>query len=224
MNRPPRPPRHPAARTHVACTHLAGTHGARGSAARRAAVLTVVLVLALVTGCDDPPVGTPSSSGRTVPGAENLANCPETPSRPPVTNGLPDISLPCLGNGPDIRLADLRGPLVINVWAQWCPPCRQESPYLAELQKKAGDKVKLMGIDYDDPRADEAVKFATEQKLDYPHLIDSDKQTKVPFKIGGPPLTAFVDKNGALVHIHYGVLKSQQELDQLVKDKLGVTW
>jgi thiol-disulfide isomerase/thioredoxin len=187
-------------------------------------VLAVVLVLALVTGCDDPPVGTPSSSGRTVPGAENLVNCPELPWLPPAANGLPDIKLPCLGNGPDVRLADLRGPLVINVWAQWCPPCRQESPYLAELQKKAGSKVKLIGIDYDDPRADEAVKFATEQKLDYPHLIDADKQTKVPFKIGGPPLTAFVDKNGALVHIHYGVLKSQQELDQLVKDKLGVTW
>ncbi|QNE23095.1 TlpA family protein disulfide reductase [Kribbella qitaiheensis] len=141
-----------------------------------------------------------------------------------MTNGLPDISLPCLGNGPDTRLADLRGPLVINVWAQWCPPCRQESPYLADLQKKAGAKVKLIGIDYDDPRADEAVKFAVEQKLDYPHLVDQDKQARVPFKIGGPPLTAFVDKDGALVHIHYGAFSSQQELDQLVKDKLGVTW
>jgi cytochrome c biogenesis protein CcmG, thiol:disulfide interchange protein DsbE len=193
------------------------------------AVLTVALaLLALLAGCGDQKADNPGATGstksRTVAGAEKLVACPSTQSRPPVANGLPDISLPCLGNGPDIRLADLRGPLVINVWAQWCPPCRQESPYLAELQKKAGGKVQLIGIDYDDPRADEAVKFAVAQKLDYPHLVDQDKQTRVPFKIGGPPLTAFVDKDGALVHIHYGVLSSQQELDQLVKDKLGVTW
>jgi cytochrome c biogenesis protein CcmG/thiol:disulfide interchange protein DsbE len=196
------------------------------SRTRLYAVLAVVI--ALLAGCGDhqadDPGATGSTKSRAVAGAEKLVACPSTQSKPPVANGLPDISLPCLGNGPDVRLADLRGPLVINVWAQWCPPCRQESPYLAELQKKAGDKVKLIGIDYDDPRADEAVKFAVAQKLDYPHLVDQDKQTRVPFKIGGPPLTAFVDKNGALVHIHNGAFSSQQELDQLVKDKLGVTW
>jgi cytochrome c biogenesis protein CcmG/thiol:disulfide interchange protein DsbE len=188
----------------------------------------LVLLLALLAGCGDQkaanPAATGSSSNRAVAGSDKLVACPSTQSRPPVPNGLPDISLPCLGNGPDTRLADLRGPLVINVWAQWCPPCRQESPFLAELQKKAGDKVKLIGIDYDDPRADEAVKFAVAQKLDYPHLVDQDKQTRVPFKIGGPPLTAFVDKDGALVHIHYGAFSSQDQLNQLVKDKLGVTW
>jgi cytochrome c biogenesis protein CcmG/thiol:disulfide interchange protein DsbE len=190
---------------------------------RRYAVLAIVL--ALLAGCDNAPAAAPGATGgSTVAGAGKLVACPSTPSRPPVTNGLPDISLPCLGNGPDVRLADLRGPLVINVWAQWCPPCRQESPYLAALQKKAGGKVKLIGIDYDDPRADEAVKFAIAQQLDYPHLVDSDKQTRVPFKIGGPPLTAFVDSSGALVHIHYGAFKSQQELDQLVEEKLGVSW
>ncbi|WP_232828355.1 TlpA family protein disulfide reductase [Kribbella monticola] len=195
---------------------------------RRYAVLAALALLAVLAGCGDQPAAGPGAAGtgsaKAVAGADKLVPCPTAESRPPVANGLPDISLPCLGNGPDVRLADLRGPLVINVWAQWCPPCRQESPYLAELQKKAGAKVKLIGIDYDDPRADEAVKFAIAQKLDYPHLVDSDKQTRVPFKIGGPPLTAFVDAKGALLHIHYGAFKSQQELDQLVEEKLGVSW
>lgn len=133
------------------------------------------------------------------------------------------MSLPCLGDGPDIRLADLRGPLVVNVWAQWCGPCRDEAPYLAELQKKANGKVKLLGIDYADPRSELAVKFAREHGLDYPHLVDADKAVQQPLKIGGPPLTAFVDADGKVVHVHRGVLKSQQELDQLVQDKLGVT-
>jgi cytochrome c biogenesis protein CcmG/thiol:disulfide interchange protein DsbE len=164
-----------------------------------------------------------TSSRSAVAGADKLTACPSTPSRPPVSNGLPDVSLPCLGNGPDIRLADLRGPLLVNVWAQWCPPCRAEAPYLAELQKKAGGKVQLLGIDYDDPRAELAVKFAVEHELTYPHLVDADKVLHQPFKIGGPPVTAFVDQDGAVAYVHHGPFKSQQQLDQLVKDKLGVT-
>jgi thiol-disulfide isomerase/thioredoxin len=186
-------------------------------------VLAAVLALALLAGCDDPPMPSGLVS-KSADGADKLEMCPHTPSLPPVSNGLPDLSLPCLGIGPDIRLADLRGPLLINVWAQWCPPCRQESPYLAELHRKAGTKVQLIGIDYDDPLPVQAIKFAVEQKLDYPHLVDTDKQTRVPFQIGGPPLTVFVDAKGAMVHVHYGAFKSQQELDQLVKDKLGVSW
>ena len=157
-------------------------------------------------------------------GADQLEACPSAPSRPPVTNGLPDISLPCLGSGPDVRLADLRGPLVINVWAQWCGPCRDEAPYLAELRRRPG-KVKMLGIDYDDPRPELAVKFAGASRA-WPIRMSSTRtrQIQQALKIGGPPLTAFVDENGAVAYMHRGVFTSQQQLDQLVKDKLGVTW
>jgi thiol-disulfide isomerase/thioredoxin len=111
---------------------------------------------------------------------------------------------------------------VINIWAQWCGPCREEAPYLAELHRKAGGKLKLLGIDYIDTRPDLAVKFAIEQHWDYPHLVDREKQLQQPLKIGGPPLTVFVDKDGAVVHVHRKPITSQHELDQLVKDKLGV--
>ncbi|GAA1590129.1 hypothetical protein GCM10009804_52900 [Kribbella hippodromi] len=156
-----------------------------------------------------------------VPGADKLAGCPATPSKPPVGNGLPDISLPCLGAGPDIRLADLRGPLVINVWAQWCGPCRDEAPYLATLAKSA--KVTMLGIDYDDPRPELAVKFAADEGLTYPHVADQDKAIQKALKVGGPPLTAFVDSSGAIAYVHRGVLTSQNQLNQLVEDKLGIT-
>ena len=163
----------------------------------------------------------PKTSSNAVAGADQLADCPSTPSKPPVSNALPDLTLPCLGDGPDIRLADLRGPLVVNVWAQWCGPCRDEAPYLAQLAKTG--KVQMLGIDYADPRPELAVKFATDEGLAYPHLVDVDKTIQRALKVAGPPLTAFIDKDGAVVYVHRGVLTSQQQLDQLVRDKLGVT-
>jgi len=67
------------------------------------------------------------------------------------------------------------------------------------------------------------VSFATDEGLAYPHLVDQDKAIQSPLKVGGPPLTAFVNQDGVVVFVHRGVLTSQQQLDQLVKDKLGVT-
>ncbi|WP_410788907.1 TlpA family protein disulfide reductase [Kribbella sp. C-35] len=185
----------------------------------------VVLVLSVtLAACGSERAGdsgTPSSGRSTVAGADKLKACPSAPSKPPVSNGLPEITLPCLGSGPDVRLADLRGPLVINVWAQWCGPCRDEAPYLAALAKSG--KVTMLGIDYDDPRPELAVKFAGEEGLAYPHVIDQDKAIQRALKVGGPPLTAFVDDKGEVAHVHHGVLTSQQQLDTLLKEKLGVT-
>ncbi|WP_350279476.1 TlpA disulfide reductase family protein [Kribbella sp. HUAS MG21] len=182
-------------------------------------VLSATLAACGAEAADEPGASSPGRSA--VTGADKLEACPATPSKPPVGNGLPDVSLPCLGNGPDVRLADLRGPLVVNVWAQWCGPCRDEAPYLAALAKSG--KVSMLGIDYADPRPELAVKFAAEQGLDYPHVKDQDKAIQRALKVGGPPLTAFVNADGAVAYVHRGVLTSQQQLDQLVEDKLGVT-
>ncbi|MFF0338664.1 TlpA family protein disulfide reductase [Kribbella sp. NPDC004875] len=199
--------------------------GSRTSSRRARSLLgaTAGAALAiLLAACGtDSPAAAPSASQAPVAGADRLTACPATPSKPPTTNSLPDVSLPCLGDGPDVRLADLRGPLVVNVWAQWCGPCREEAPYLAKLAKSG--KVKMLGIDYDDPRPELAVKFATDEGLVYPHLVDTDKAIKQALRVGGPPLTAFVDADGTVAYVHRGVLTSQQQLDQLVKDKLGVT-
>jgi thiol-disulfide isomerase/thioredoxin len=185
-------------------------------------VVALVLSATLAACGSDRPddSSTPPSQSSAVAGADTLEACPTAPSKPPVGHGLPDVSLPCLGTGPDVRLADLRGPLVINVWAQWCGPCRDEAPYLAALAKSG--KVTMLGIDYDDPRPELAVKFAGEEGLAYPHVVDRDKAIQRALKVGGPPLTVFVGSDGAVAYVHRGVLTSQQQLDQLVKDKLGV--
>jgi len=187
---------------------------------RTALGLIVGLVALTACGPEQADSSQPQATSSQRAGADKLMACPSTPSKPPVSNALPDVTLPCLGDGPDIRLADLRGPLVLNVWAQWCGPCRDEAPYLAELAKTG--KVRMLGIDYADPRPELAVKFATDEGLAYPHLVDSDKAIQRALKVAGPPLTAFVDKDGAVAYVHRGVLTSQQQLDQLVREKLGV--
>ena len=67
--------------------------------------------------------------------AAGIEDCPRSdPDVPAVTSGLPDLVLACLGGGREVRLAGLRGqPMMINVWAQWCGPCREEAPFISEV-------------------------------------------------------------------------------------------
>ena len=73
------------------------------------------------------------------------------------------------------------------------------------------------------PRPDQAVTFATEHDLDYPHLSDPDKQLAKPLRIPGPPMTIFVTAKGEIAYSHVGPFTSQEQLDRLVREKLGVT-
>ncbi|HEU4674594.1 MAG TPA: TlpA disulfide reductase family protein [Motilibacteraceae bacterium] len=158
--------------------------------------------------------------------AAGLAPCPATASAAPVADGLPDVTLPCLGSGPAVRLSDLRGtPTVLNVWGQWCGPCREEAPHFQALHAAAGDKVRVLGVDFDDdPTA--ALRFAASLGLTYPSLMDQDGALKVPFRILGArglPLTYFVDAQGKVVGQKVGPVKDDAELRALVKRYLGVS-
>lgn len=155
-----------------------------------------------------------------------IADCPpsdpDVPARP---DGLPEVTLPCLGGDSQVRLAGLRGkPTVINVWAQWCGPCRAEAPFLQQLQAGAGDRLNLIGIDFVDPRPELAIEFAREAGWNYPQLVDADKAVAPGLKVVGPPQTILVDADGKIVHTHPGPFRSADEAKQLIGDKLGVRW
>jgi thiol-disulfide isomerase/thioredoxin len=156
--------------------------------------------------------------------AAGIADCPvadpHVPARP---DGLPEITLDCLGADSSVRLAGLRGtPLVINVWAQWCGPCRDEAPYLAEAAALTADQVQFLGIDYVDPRPELAVEFAEAAGWRYPHLVDPDKAIAPDLRIVGPPQTIFVDADGRITHRHPGPLISTEQLTELIHTHLGV--
>jgi cytochrome c biogenesis protein CcmG/thiol:disulfide interchange protein DsbE len=171
-----------------------------------------------------PSPAPPDGSVRPTPDAE-VPPCSGDQAGTPVEGGLPDIALDCLGAGPAVNLAKVRGkPLIVNVWAQWCTPCRAEAPYLAELARKApAQGVLVYGIDFIDPRPELARAFAREHGLAYPHLTDPDKQLGRPLKLIGPPATVFVGADGVVREIHRGPFTSYQQLRALARDELGVT-
>lgn len=196
---------------------------------RRLAVLVTGLVV--LAGCSA-PVPAPTRTA-TVPAnaalasarvAAGIPDCPDAdPAATPVTGGLPATTLSCLGGERTLNLAGLRGrPTVVNLWAQWCPPCRQEAPYLREASASLGDRVLVLGVDYDDPRPDWAIEFASLVGWTHPHVVDPSRSVAGPLQVQGIPLTLFVDAQGRIVHRHAGPFTSTGQLEELVETYLGV--
>lgn len=138
----------------------------------------------------------------------------------PVADGLPATVFPCLGPGPEVNLAGLRGkPVVLNVWASWCPPCREEMPLITDLAADAGDSLVVLGIDVDDdPQA--AADYAAAAGL--ASVIDTDSITRVTLGWTGPPVTYFVRADGVIAHTSYGAIPDEATLRGLVATHLGV--
>ncbi|HSE56419.1 MAG TPA: TlpA disulfide reductase family protein [Nocardioidaceae bacterium] len=139
-----------------------------------------------------------------------------------VEGGLPEVTLRCLGGGQDVDLAGLRGPLVVNLWAQWCGPCREELPYYQQLHERADGKVDVVGIDYQDTLPAKALELADQTGVTYPLLADPEAQVRVPFRVRGLPGVVLVDADGTVVHVEYVVIRSYDQLRELVEEHLGV--
>jgi thiol-disulfide isomerase/thioredoxin len=113
-------------------------------------------------------------------------------------------------------------PTVINFWAQSCGPCRDESPHLEEAYQRAGDRVRILGVDWQDQSPGRALAFADELGLTYPQVADPEGVTRAALSMVGLPVTVFVDASGEIVHIQTGALVSFTQLQQLIAEYLGV--
>lgn len=137
------------------------------------------------------------------------------------SSDLPAITLPCLGGGSDVDLSTLEGPLVINLFAQWCGPCRAEMPYYQELHQKAGGQVTVVGVDYLDTRPDLALELVRQTGVTYPLLADPSGSLRKPFGIRGLPGVVLVKADGT-VDVQFRVVRSYAELRDVVEDGLDV--
>jgi thiol-disulfide isomerase/thioredoxin len=143
----------------------------------------------------------------------------------PVEGGLPQVTLPCLGGGRDVDLSSLRGPLVVNLWASWCGPCRKEMPILQDFHKAYGDRVQVLGIDYQDVQTEAAMDLVRETGATYPLLADPQSVLSgaAPFPVlRGLPFLALVDADGRVVHQEFTIVESRRQLVELVERHLGI--
>lgn len=130
----------------------------------------------------------------------------------------PAFSLPTLDD-PDVRLgtADLVGrPAVINFWASWCAPCREEAPLLAAAAKENPD-ISFLGVNFLDGIAD-ARRYETEFKVDYPSVRDANgRVAKQRYSVTGAPETIFLDNRGRVVGVYIGAF-TEADLKRLLED------
>jgi thiol-disulfide isomerase/thioredoxin len=113
--------------------------------------------------------------------------------------------------------------MMINIWAQWCGPCREEAPYLSEVAKQNKSGLMIVGIDHDDPQPELAIEFARLSTWKYPQLSDPDVVLRAALQISGPPQTFFVRPDGTIAYRHAGSFDSAEEIRDLARKHLGVS-
>ncbi|HEU4706418.1 MAG TPA: TlpA disulfide reductase family protein [Solirubrobacterales bacterium] len=122
----------------------------------------------------------------------------------------------------EARLAKLHGyPVVVNVWASWCGPCRFEFPVLQKLSARYGRRVAFLGINSEDSN-DAAETFLEEDPVPYPSYTDPGKKTAESLGVHvGFPDTAFYDAEGKLVYLKQGPYAKGSELEADVRRYAG---
>lgn len=131
---------------------------------------------------------------------------------------------PLLGAlAPDFTLLDLDGrpwtlsqfrgkPVLLNFWATWCPPCRKEMPDLQRFSAQYGDRVQLLGVNWDYQADDEVRTFLDEYAITYPTLMDRAGEVIVRYRLTGLPVTFWIDEAGFIRGLWLGAMQESDIL------------
>lgn len=151
--------------------------------------------------------------------AKDVESCVRLPTEQPGArkNGdrLPRRTLPCLVAGPAVELSELGGrPVVINLWATWCRPCRDEMPVLQDAQRRYGNRVEFLGVNTkDDPTR--AGLLLQEMGITYPQVVDFEGDLLAYTRVPGLPVTLVLHSDGRIAGRHVGAL-NRKRLDALI--------
>ena len=119
-------------------------------------------------------------------------------------NLAPDFTLPS-NVGDNVRLAEQRGNVVLlNFWASWCAPCRQEMPHLNAISEQFSPLgFSMLGVNVDENKGD-AERAIKALKVSFPVLFDSENLVAELFKVDAMPTTVIIDRDGNLRYLHRG--------------------
>ncbi|NNF66633.1 MAG: TlpA family protein disulfide reductase [Gammaproteobacteria bacterium] len=139
------------------------------------------------------------------------------------SNDAPDFALKSLA-GENVRLSELRGQVVmINFWASWCGPCRQEMPHLEALhQRYESLGFTLLGINVEQERRD-ADRMLADMELSFPILFDNRNAVSKLYGVIAMPSTVLIDRSGQVRYVHNGYKSGyekeyQNQVRSLIKE------
>ncbi|HWH15190.1 MAG TPA: TlpA disulfide reductase family protein, partial [Miltoncostaeaceae bacterium] len=152
---------------------------------RLATLIAVAVALVALAGCD--------------------ASDATRPAPPDERRAAPELVLPRLDGRGELRLAEYRGrPVVLNFWASWCEPCREEMPALARFARDQR-RVAVVGVAVNDAPA-RSRAFARRAGVGFPLAVDREAGAAGRFGVSGLPVTVFIDAEGRIVRTVRGVV------------------
>ena len=112
----------------------------------------------------------------------------------------PNFTFPDL-NGQQVSLSDLRGKVVlVNIWATWCPPCRQEMPSIQKLYERfKGENFEILAVSIDSTGREVVAPFMRTMNLTFPALLDPGENIRPLYGVTGVPESFIIDKEGIVV-------------------------
>ncbi|MFW0786568.1 TlpA disulfide reductase family protein [Gordonia sp. CPCC 206044] len=157
----------------------------------------------------------------------DLPACPTTGAPVSPQSALAGITVPCLSDGSayDIGAATAGKPLVINMWAVWCLPCRHELPEMAAYAERAGDKLDVVAVHAQEGARNPylVLQFLIENGVRLPVVLDTD--AKVAGALGAPrvfPSTILVRADGTVAKVLPQIFDDPDEVAAAVQQYLGV--
>ncbi|MCC5793228.1 MAG: TlpA family protein disulfide reductase [Chromatiales bacterium] len=142
----------------------------------------------------------------------------------PVGEPAPDFTLQQRGGG-EVTLSGLRGEVVmINFWATWCPPCRQEMPHLDQIYRRFGRMgFTLLGVNVEQ-NSRLADAFLRDVPVTFPILLDPEERVSRLYNVPAMPSTVVVDRQGAVRYVFHGYrpgdeAKYQDAVRSLVRER-----